>query len=159
MWPQIPEDLTSLSAADLKALAAEIRKAALAVAADSASTPEAKREAAAYALKARELSDLGKTKLATEKDDADAAAVLAALAAEEDEVDEPVAPPVETPAPTPAPAPAPAADEDDDDLAAKGKTVRTTFGPTDAPSVPAAPGSPAGQWKAGRPVKTAGWPP
>lgn len=139
MWPQIPEDLTSLSAADLKALAAEIRKAALAVAADSASTPEAKREAAAYALKARELSDLGKTKLATEKDDADAAAVLAALAAEEDEVDEPVAPPVETPAPTPAPAPAPAADEDDDDLAAKGKTVRTTFGPTDAPSVPAAP--------------------
>lgn len=31
MWPQIPEDLTSLSAADLKALAAEIRKTALAV--------------------------------------------------------------------------------------------------------------------------------
>lgn len=131
MWPQIPEDLTSLSAADLKALAAEIRKAALAVHADAAATPEAKREASLFLAKRDEIKAAIPAALAAEKADADAAAALAALADEGE--DEPEATP---------PAPAPATEPDDDgeaegDLAAKGtKPVRTTFGPTDAPPAP-----------------------
>ena len=132
MWPKIPEDLTTLSAAELTALAADIRRAiaeagkqmsaevAAEVVAYSGHLTQVKQLATAKALsdaaeaeQAQEVADAAAAEQAAA--DAATAAAAAAAAAEDDKADETA---------------------DDKELALAGKKVRTTFGPSDTPVVP-----------------------
>lgn len=134
MWPQIPEDLNSLSAAQLNDLAKAIRSAIseagkqlTAETAADINTWSAKRLEIVALAKARAAQELADSEAADEAAAEQAAADQAAAAAAADEAA--------------AAAAAEAAEAEAKELAAvgaAGKVVRTTFGPSSTPVVPPA---------------------
>jgi len=83
MWPQIPDNLSTLSATELRALAREIKAVALTVLSAADVTPEATAEAAQFLAKRDEIIALATAK--------DAAAAAAAALAADDSDEEPAA--------------------------------------------------------------------
>ena len=134
MWPKIPEDLTTLSAAELNALAADIRRAM--AEAGKQMSAEVAAEVVTYGAHLAQVKQLATAKALSDAAEAEQAQEAAdAAAAEQAAAD----------AATAAAAAAAAADDDkadetadDKELAVAGKTVRTTFGPSGAPVAPPA---------------------
>lgn len=117
MWPQVPEDITTLSAQAARELARQIKATAKTVLADPALSAESFSEATAFLAKRDALISHAK--------DRDAAA-LAAAALEADDGD---AEPEVTPEPELETAPEPEA-EAEPELTKVPTKVKTTFGPT-----------------------------
>lgn len=91
MWPQIPEDLAPLSAAQVEALRGEIAAAALAVQGNPASTPEDVQTALQMLQTRAQLATVVAEKRVAEQNTAALAAATAALADEQEaEQPEPV---------------------------------------------------------------------
>jgi hypothetical protein len=120
MWPKIPDNIQSLTAAALRELSREIKKVATGVLLAADSTAEQLAEAHTFLAQRDEFIALAKTKDAS-------AATAAALAADDDDEDPAPAPVVETPAPV-VEDPAPVVE--DEELSTR--PVVTTFGGTPA---------------------------
>lgn len=132
MYPEIPEQLAALSAQELRALAAEIRKSVLAALADAGLTAEGLAEAETY-------KGHRSVILAEARDKELAAALAAEMGDESEDVEpgppaeviktpDPVGPTADDPDPeTPGPEPDSGGD-DDDETKASSRRVRTSTG-------------------------------
>jgi len=137
MWPQIPEDLAPLSAAQVEALRGEIATAALAVQSNPQSTPEDIQTALSMLQRRAELAAVAAQKRTDERAAADLAAATAALA------DEPAQEPTEPTEPTETAEPTGSTE------AATGATANTPAVTTQMGLTPTAPAAPAAPTRRG----------